>query len=160
MVGGEGGRQLHDNLTACRSGTPLGGSTRQSDRQPAEAVKVSAVLVDVTPEPVDSPVPVGLAGADGSTNCMPPLVWQVALEDDLYMKEEVVADLDFCDSVVRGPTSTFLRSADGIMDPAGGVTVGVSSPADLAGDVAIGVSSPVDLAGGVTVCVSSPANLA
>ena len=116
-------------------------STRQSDRQPVDTVKVSAVMVDVTPEPVDSPVPAGLAGADGSTNSVPPLARQVALEDDLSMEEEVVADLDFGDSVVGGPTSTFLRSADMIADLAVDVTISVSSPADLAGDVTIGVSS-------------------
>ena len=72
-------------------------STRQSDRQPVEAVKVSAVMVDVTPEPVDSPV---LAGADRNTNSTPPFARQVALEDDLSMEEEVVADFNFRNSVV------------------------------------------------------------
>ena len=52
--------------------------TRQSDRQPGDAVKVSAVMVDVTREPVYTPVPAGLAGADGSTNSTPPLARQVA----------------------------------------------------------------------------------
>ena len=37
----------------------------------------------------------GLAGADGGTNCMPPFVWQ-----------PVLANLDLCNSVVGGPTST------------------------------------------------------
>ena len=53
------------------------------------------------------------------------------------MEEEVVADLDLCDSVVGGQTSTFLRSVDGIVDFAGDVTIGVSSPADLAGDATV-----------------------
>ena len=88
-------------------------------------------MVEVTPELVDSPVPAGLACADGSTNSTPLLIRQVASEDDLSMEEEVVADLDFCDSVVGGPTSTFQRSDDMIVDLAGDVTVGVSSPADL-----------------------------
>ena len=74
------------------------------------------MLVNVTPEPVDSPMPAGLASADGGTNHMPHLTRQAVLEDDLSMKEEVVADLDLCDSVVGGPTSTFLSSADGIVD--------------------------------------------
>ena len=78
-------------------------------------------MVEVTPQPVDSSVPAGLASADGNTNSMPFLVWLVASEDDLSMEEEVVADLDFCDSVVGGPTSTFLRSADVIVDLAGDV---------------------------------------
>ena len=139
--------------------------TRLSDRQPVDVVRVSAVMVAVTPElatpePVDSPAPAGLAGSDGGTSSAPLLVWQVALEDDLSMEEEVVADLDFCESVVGGPTSTFLRSADMIIYLAGDVTVGVSSPADLAGDVTIGVSSTADLAGGVTVGVASLADLA
>ena len=50
--------------------------------------------------------------------------------------------------------TTFLSSADGIVDLAGDVTIGVSSPADLAGDLTVGVSSPADLAGVVTVGVS------
>ena len=70
-------------------------------------------------------MPTGLAGVDGSTNRMPPLVRQVASEDDLSMEKEVVADLDFFDSVVGGPTSTLLRSADMIVDLAGDVIVGV-----------------------------------
>ena len=63
------------------------------------------------------------------------------LKNNLSLKKEVVADLDFCDSVVGGPTSTFLSSADGIVDLAGDVTVGVSSPADLAGVVTVTVPS-------------------
>ena len=54
-------------------------SKRLSDWQPVGAVKVSAVLVDETPEPVDHPVPVGLAGADGGTNRTPLLVRQEVL---------------------------------------------------------------------------------
>ena len=65
--------------------------------------QVSAVMVEVTPELVES-------------------------EDDPSMEEEAMANLDFCESVVGGPTSTFLRSAEIIVDCAGDVTVGVSSP--------------------------------
>ena len=65
------------------------------------------MLVDVTPETVDSPMPAGLAGADGSTNRTPLLVQQAVLEDDLSMKEDVMAGLNFYDYVVRGPTSMF-----------------------------------------------------
>ena len=72
----------------------------------------------------------------------------------------VVTDPDSRDCVVGGPTYTFLRSADGIVDLAGDVTVGVSTPADRAGDVTVGVPSPSDLSGEVTVGVSSPADLA
>ena len=133
-------------------------ATQQSDRQHVEAVKVSVVLVDVTPELVDSPVPTGLAGNDGETNRMPPLVWQAALEDGLSMKEEVVAGVNY---VVGGPTSTFLSSVDGIVDLAGDITVSMSSSADLAG-VTVGVTYPADagvaspayLAGGVTIGVA------
>ena len=145
-----------------------------SDRQPVEAV---AVLVDVTPELVDSPMPTGLAGAEDDNNGMPPLTRQAGLEGDLSMIEEVVADLDFCDSVIGGPTSAFLSSADGIVDLAGDVTVGVSSPADLAGGFTVAVAPSTvtevassadfaeaapstDLAEGVTVGVASSTNLA
>ena len=54
-------------------------STQQFDRQPIEAVKLSAVLVDATPETVDSPVPAGLAGVDDGTNRMSPLTQQAVL---------------------------------------------------------------------------------
>ena len=127
---------------------------------PIYAVKVSAVLVNATPDPMDSPVPTGLAGADDDTNRMSPLTQQAVLEGDLSMKEEVVAELDFCESVVGGPTSAFLSSTDGIVDFAGDFTVVVSSPANVSGYVTVGVSSPSDLAGDVTVGVSSPADLA
>ena len=137
-------------------------ATQLSDSQHVEAVKVSAVLVDVTPELVDSPVPAGLAGNNGETNRMPPLVWQAALEDGLSMKEKVVAGVNSCDSVVGGPTSTFLSSVDGIVDLAGDITVSMSSSADLAGGVTVGVTYPADagvaspayLAGGVTIGVA------
>ena len=72
---------------------PAGGrSTRQSDWKPVEAVKVSTVLVDVAPEPMDS--------ADSDTIGMLPLV-----------RQAVLAGLNFCDLVVGGPTPTFLSSA-------------------------------------------------
>ena len=96
------------------------------------------MLVDATPEPVDGPVPASLPGADDGTNCMSPLIRQAVLEGDLSMTEEVVAELDFCNSVVGGPTSAFLSSTDGMSSPAYlDMTIGVSSPVDLAGDVTV-----------------------
>ena len=77
------------------------------------------------PEPVDSPAPTGLAGANGSINDTSPLVRQIASEDNLSIEEAVVADLDFCDSVVGGPTSTCLKNTWLVVDLAGGVTVGM-----------------------------------
>ena len=71
-----------------------------------------------------------------------------------------MAELNFCNYVVGGPTSTFLKNTGLILELAGDVTVGVSTPADLAGDVTICVSAPADLAGGVTVGVSTPVDLA
>ena len=133
--------------------------TQQSNRQPVDVVKVSALMIDMIPDPVGSPVPTGIAGANSSTNNNPPLVHQMASEDSLSMEEEVVADLNFCGSVVGGPTSTFLKNTGLIVDLAGDVIVGVSSPADLAGDVTVGVSSLADLAGDVAVGVSSLADL-
>ena len=109
---------------------------------------------------MDGPVPAGLAGADVDTDHMPPLTLQVVLEGGLSMEEEVVAELDFCNSVIGGATSTFLSSTDGILDFAGDVTLVVSSPANLAGGITVGVLSRVDLAGDVTLVVSSPADLA
>ena len=134
-------------------------SARQSDRQPGNTVKVYVVLIAMIPKPVDCPVPTGLASANSSINEMPPLVRQMASDDNLSIEEAVVTDLDFCDSVVGGPTSTFLKNTGLIVDLAGGVTVGVSSPADLDGDVTIGVSSPADLAGDIAVAVTSPTDL-
>ena len=124
------------------------------DGQYIEAVKVSAVLVNVTPGLVEEPVLIGTTGDDGDTDYMSLMVWQVLLGDDLSMKEEVVPGVDCCDSVVGGPTSAFLDSAVGFVDLAGGVTIGVTSLADA------GVASPADLAGGVTVGVASPADAA
>ena len=53
--------------------------TQQFDRQPIEVVKVSAVLVDATPELADSPVPADLAGADDDTNLMSPNLLDMSL---------------------------------------------------------------------------------
>ena len=71
----------------------------------------------------------------------------------------VVADLNFCNSVVGGPTSTPLKSAGLIVDLAEDVTVGVSSPADLAGSVTVGVLFPAYLAGGVGAAPSAVAEV-
>ena len=46
------------------------------------------MLVDATPEPANSSVPAGLAGADDDTNLMSSLARQAVLEGDLSMKEE------------------------------------------------------------------------
>ena len=62
------------------------------------------MLFDAIPEPVDGPVPAGLAGADDDTNRMSPLTRQAVLEGDLSMEEEVVVQLDFCNSVIGRPT--------------------------------------------------------
>ena len=117
-------------------------------------------MIDVIPEPLDIPVPTGLAGAKNSTNNTPPLVRQMTSEDDLSADEEVVADSKFRDTMVGGPTTTPLKIAGLTVDFAGDVTVGVSSPADHAGDVSVGVASWADLAGDVTVGVSSSADFA
>ena len=85
---------------------------------------------------------------------------QRAIWDDLSLEEVVVADLNFCKSVVGGPTSTPLKSTGLIVDLAGDVTIDVSSPAKLAEDVTVDVSSPADLAGNVTVGVSFLVELA
>ena len=122
-------------------------STRQSDRQPVEAGKVFTVLDDMAPEPVDSPVSAGLAVADGDTIGMLPLV-----------RQAVLAGLNLCDSLVGGPTSTFLSSADGIVDLPGGVTI--SANLGVAPSTIAGVSYPTDLAGGVTTGVAPSAVIA
>ena len=59
-----------------------------------------------------------------------------------------MADLNFCNYVDGGPTSTLLKSTGLIVDLVGDVTVGVLSLADLAGNVTVSVSFPADLAGG------------
>ena len=91
-----------------------------------DAVKASAVMIDVIPE--DIPVPTGLAGATNSTNDIAPLVRQMTSEDDVSADEDVVSDSKFCDTMVGGPTSTPLKIAGLTVDFAGDVTVGVSSP--------------------------------
>ena len=52
-------------------------STRQTDRKLDGTVKVSSLMIDVIPEPVDIPVPTGLAGAKKSIIHTPPLVRQM-----------------------------------------------------------------------------------
>ena len=100
--------------------------THQSDKRLLDEVKVSAVMIDVIPELVDSPVPSSLTGAMHSINNMPPLVRQMTSEDDLSADNEVVADSKCRDNVVGGPTSTSLKIAGLNVDIAGDVTVGVS----------------------------------
>ena len=102
------------------------------------------MLVDVTPEPVEVPMPTGPTGDDGDTDYVSPMGWQAASGDGLSMKEEVVPGVDCCASVVGGPTSAFLDSAGGCVDFAGVVTVGVTPSADLAGSVTVGVTSLAD----------------
>ena len=110
-------------------------SARQSNRQPVDAVKVSTVLIDMIPEPMDSPVPTGLAMLTVASTTRQR---QMASEHNFSMEEVVLTDLDFCDSVVGGPTSTCLAEVASSADLAE-----VVSSADLAGDVTVGVMSPL-----------------
>ena len=98
--------------------TLSGRSTQQSDRQHIGAVKVSAVLVDVTPELVEEPVPTGTTGDDGDTEYMSPPVWQTVLGSGLSVREEAPG-VDCCDYVVGEPTSACLDSTVGFVDLAG-----------------------------------------
>ena len=154
-------RTFYHNVSTCNwTSNEIKQSTRQTDRKLDDAVKVSAVMIDVIPEPVDIPVNTGLAGAKNSTNDTPPLFRQMTSEDDLSVDEEVVADSKFRDTMVRGPTSTPQKIAGLTADLAGDVTVGVSSSANLAGDVTVGVASSADLAEVFTIGVASSADLA
>ena len=102
-------------------------STRRTDRKLDGAAKVSALMINVIPEPVVIPVPAGFAGAKTSTRNTPPLVRQMTSEDDLST-DEVVADSKFRDTFVGGPTSMPLKIFAGLtVDLAGDVTVGVAS---------------------------------
>ena len=145
-------------------------STQQSDRQHIGAVKVSLVLIDVTPEPVEEPVLTGTTGDDGDTEYMSAPVWQTVLGSGLSVREEAVPGVDCCDSMFGEPISACLDSVVGFMDLAGGVTVGVMAPANLswgcyrpsdspgrfwvASLADAGVASLTHLAEGVTVRVS------
>ena len=74
------------------------------------------------------------------------------LYDGLLLQEEVVTGVD-CDAlVVGGPVSMCLDGVDGCVDFSGDVAVGAASPAVLAGGVTVGVISPA-VAG-----VASPAD--
>ena len=90
------------------------------------------MLVDLTPEPVEEPVPTGTTDDDGDTEYMSPPVWQTVLGSGLSVREEAAPGVNCCDSMVREPTSACLDSAVGFVDLAGGVTFGVTSPAILA----------------------------
>ena len=111
--------------------------TRQFGRPPVETVKVSAVLVDVTLDLVDIPAP---AGESGDTS---PFIQQAAW-----------ADLDFCDSMVGGPTFAFLDGAEGSVDLAGDAAIGVVSSAIAE------VASSADLAGAASSVVAEVASSA
>ena len=93
-------------------------------------IKVSVVLVDVTLELVEEPVP---TVDDGNTDYVLPMDWQTVLGDGLSIKGEVMPGVECCDSVVGEPTSAFLDNAGGFVDLAGGVPVGVTSTTDLHG---------------------------
>ena len=81
-------------------------------------------------------------------------------EDDLSAHKEIVADQEFCDTFVGGPTPTTLMIAGLIVDLAGDVSVGVALSADLAEVATVGEASSTDLAEVVTVGVESSADLA
>ena len=125
------------------------------DRKLDDAVKVYAVMIDVIQEPVDISVPTALAGAKNSITNTPPLIRQMASEDDLYVDNEVEADSTFCDTVSGGPTSTPLEIVVWRRPCWRYHRRCVYSPADLAGDVTIGVLAPADHTKNITVGVSS-----
>ena len=56
--------------------------TRLYDRQLVDMVKVSTVMIDVNPEPVDNFVPASLTRADSSTNNAPSLIRPLVLQND------------------------------------------------------------------------------
>ena len=77
-------------------------STPPSDGQYIGAVKVSAVLIDVTLEPVEEPVPTDAIGDGGDVvEIMSPLVWQAVLGNGLSMQEEVVSGVMILWSEIR-----------------------------------------------------------
>ena len=107
-------------------------STQQSDGQHSGAVKVSAVLVDVTQERVDQAVSIGPTGKDADTDCASQLTRQAELGSGLSLREEVATGVDCRDFVVGGPISASLSSVDGCVDFSGDVAVGVTSLAVFA----------------------------
>ena len=123
-------------------------------------VKVSALMIDVIPEPVDIPVLTGFAGAKKSIGNTPPLDQQMTSEDDLSVDDVVVADPKSRETFVSGPTSTTPKIAGLTVNLAGDVTAGVASSADLAEVVTVGVTSSADIAGDITAGVASSADLA
>ena len=58
---------------------------------------------------------------------MSPLVWQTVLGDGHSVREGTAPGVGCYDSVVGEPTSAYLDSAGGVVDLAGGVTVGVTA---------------------------------
>ena len=113
------------------------------------------MLVDVTHKRVYRPVSTVPDSVDVDVNDTLWLDRQAQLGSDLLLREEVVTGVD-CDAfVVGGPYM-------GSVDFAGDVVVGAAAPAILAGGVTVGVISPADagvasladLAAGVTVGVA------
>ena len=117
-------------------------------------------MINVIPEPVDTPVPTGFAGAKKSNRNTPSLIWQMTLEYDLSADEVVVADPKYHDTFVGGLPSTTPKIAGLTVNLAGDVTAGVASLAEVAEDVTAGVASSADLAKDVTSGVTSLADLA
>ena len=124
VVGGEGGRQLHDDLATNRIWTP-------------PTVRLAACWSGQGIRSVGRWDPGTGEQSCASRTCR---CWRWHQPHSTF-------------GSARGVSQIELSSVDRIVDLAGVVTVGVSTPADLAGDVTVGVSSPADLAGGVTVGV-------
>ena len=65
-------------------------SSLRTDGKLDGVVKVSALMIDVIPEPVDIPVPTGFGGAKDSIRNTPPLVWKMTSKDELSVNKVMV----------------------------------------------------------------------
>ena len=112
---------------------------------------------------MDQLLSTGPTGKNADTDWALQLERQAELGSGLSLREEVVTGVDCCDFVVGEPTSASRSGADGDVDLAGCVAVGVTSPTIYAGVVTVtGASlaiaeaaSSADIAGGVAVGVTS-----
>ena len=140
-------------------------ASRRTDRKRGGAVKVSALAINVIPEPVDVPVTYPLASSvlsEAPETRYPCLIGRRKMSY-LRMKGSCSTLLAMSPLKWR-PRATLLELSPSVWRPRPilleNVTIGVASSADLAGVVTVGVTSSADLAGDVTVGVVSSADLA
>ena len=146
-------RGLDERPVLLPAGVAGSRSTQQSDGQHIGAVKVSAVLVDVTPELVEEPVPTGTTGYDVTSLANAGMASSAVLAGGVTVGVILLA--------IAGVAYLADAWVASLAELDGGVTVGVASPA-VAGVASLanaGVASLAD-AGVASLAIAGVASLA